>query len=818
LKIIKASGKHESVKFDKITARIRKQTYDLNKTYVDVHQISQEVISQMSDLMTSRQLDELICQVCASKTQMHGDYSFLASRIEITSLYKTTKAKFSEAMAELALVDSIRKDFNELVQANADFLDDLIVKDADFTYDYFAIKTLQKSYLLKDNNTSIKERPQHMLLRTAVEIHRDNLEKVSELYSHLSAKKAIFGSPNLFNSGTSFPQLSSCVLIQNAGDSREGLLKTFERVAHHSAEGAGIGLNLDNIRSNQALIKGTKGKTSGIMPTLKVLDALASQFNQNGRRNGSFGCYMSVFNANVEVFINAKLPTGDEKLRARDLFYALTIPDNFMRAVQADDYYYLMCYDKTQDLLDLYGDAFDKRYQEYIDAGNYTKKLKARDLWSKILTAQSETGQPSIIYKDNINHKNNQANQGTVKQSNLCIEVVEVTDENTIAQCNLGSIVLPSFVKKGKFDHKELHKVAVTMTHSLDRVIDVTRYSTELGKDNNNKSRPIGLGVSGLAGVFTALMLPYDSPEARKLNIEIFETIQFASLTESCRLAKEFGPYEYYEGSPASKGILQVDMWDNAKFSGRWDWDGLRANIAKYGLRNSMLTALMPTASTANICGVPESFEPVYNFIMQRKVLSGEFTIINQDLVNALINEGLWDKGGTMKERVIKAQGSIQGIMDIPEYIRDVFKTTWETKVSKYLEMCAERGPFIDQSQSMNIHMEDPSYDLLTKSHFKAWSLGLKTGIYYLRTRAVSKAFRIAAPMGPDHPQAEIYNESKHGTKFRAHKDETNMDAQPWRVGIEYTAAPTPTTKTYTEEEALACSLDNPEDCEACGA
>ncbi len=748
--VLKRDGRKEPVMFDKITARIRKLCYGLN-ILVDPVKISMRVIEGLYDGVTTSELDNLAAEVAATMTTTHPDYAKLAARISVSNLHKNTKKSFSETMADLynyvnprtgkkapLLSDEVHK----VIMDNADMLDSTIIYNRDFGYDYFGFKTLERSYLLKLNG-QIVERPQHMLMRVSVGIHLNDLESVIETYELMSKKYFTHATPTLFNSGTPKPQMSSCFLLTMKEDSIDGIYDTLKQTAKISQSAGGIGLSIHNIRATGSYIAGTNGTSNGIVPMLQVFNDTARYVDQGGgKRKGSFAIYVEPWHADIYDFLDLKKNHGKEEMRARDLFYAMWMPDLFMKRVQEDSHWTLMCPNECPGLFDTYGDEFEKLYESYEERGKGRKTVKARELWEKILESQIETGTPYMLYKDAANRKSNQKNLGTIRSSNLCTEIMEYTAPDEVAVCNLASIALPMFVKNGEFDHKELFKVTKRVTKNLNKVIDRNYYPVEEAKNSNFRHRPVGLGVQGLADAFIMLRLPFTSDEAKKLNQEIFETIYFAAVTSSMEEAKIEGPYSTYKGSPISNGEFQHNMWGikDEELSGRWDWGKLRKDVKKHGVRNSLLVAPMPTASTSQILGNNECFEPYTSNIYTRRVLSGEFIVVNKHLLEDLVRLGLWNEN--LKQELMRSNGSVQHIDVIPQEIKELYRTVWELSMKDIIDMSRHRGYFIDQSQSLNLFMENANYAKLTSMHFYAWKSGLKTGMYYLRTKSAVDAIK----------------------------------------------------------------------------
>ncbi|MFL2565167.1 MAG: ribonucleoside-diphosphate reductase subunit alpha [Parvicellaceae bacterium] len=745
--VVKRDGRREAVKFDKITARIKKLCYGLNPL-VTPEKVAMKVIEGLYDGVTTSELDNLAAEVAATNTITHPDYALLASRIAVSNLHKNTKKSFSDVVKDLyEYVDPktdkkaplISDEVYDIIIKNADILDSTIIYDRDFRYDFFGFKTLERSYLLKLKG-EVAERPQQMLMRVAVGIHKDNLDAAIETYNYMSEGWFTHATPTLFNSGTPKPQMSSCFLLTTKEDSIPGIYDTLKQCAQISQSAGGIGLSIHDIRATGSYIKGTNGTSNGIVPMLRVFNDTARYVDQGGgKRKGSFAIYVEPWHADIFDFLDLRKNHGKEEQRARDLFYALWIPDLFMQRVEENGDWTLMCPNECPGLADVHGKDFEKLYKKYESDGKGRKSIKAQELWFKILESQIETGTPYMLYKDAANEKSNQKNLGTIKSSNLCTEIIEYTAPDEVAVCNLASIALPKFVIDGKFDHEKLFKVAYRVTKNLDKVIDANYYPVAEARNSNMRHRPIGIGVQGLADTFILLRQAFESPEAKQLNKDIFETIYYAALTASKDLAIENGPYESYKGSPVSKGILQFDMW-NVKPSERWEWDLLRDEIKKNGVRNSLLLAPMPTASTAQILGNNECFEPYTSNIYTRRVLSGEFIIVNKHLLRDLVKLGIWDD--RLKNKLMASNGSIQNIEEIPENIKNLYKTAWEISQKVLLDMAADRGAFIDQSQSLNIFMENANFAKLTSMHFYGWKAGLKTGMYYLRTKSATDAIK----------------------------------------------------------------------------
>ena len=746
--VIKRDGRREAVKFDKITARIKKLCYGFNPAIVDPVKISMKVIEGIYEGVTTAALDNLAAEVAASFTTQHPDYALLASRIAVSNLHKSTKKSFSETMRDLhEYIDPktnkpapmIADDVYDIILKNAEQLDSTIIYDRDFGYDFFGFKTLERSYLLKING-EVAERPQHMLMRVSLGIHKNDLDAAIETYDLMSERWFTHATPTLFNAGTPKPQMSSCFLLTTQEDSISGIYDTLKQCAQISQSAGGIGLSIHDVRATGSYIRGTNGTSNGIVPMLKVFNDTARYVDQGGgKRKGSFAVYIEPWHADIVDFLDLKKNHGKEEQRARDLFYAMWIPDLFMERVEADGDWTLMCPNECPGLSDAYGDEFKALYEKYEKEGKGRKTLKAQKIWFKILESQIETGTPYMLYKDAANIKSNQKNLGTIKSSNLCTEILEYTSKDEVAVCNLASVALPKFVIDGKFDFEKLFRITYRATLNLNKIIDNNYYPVIEARNSNMRHRPIGLGVQGLADAFILMRYPFDSEKARQLNKDIFETLYYAALTASKDLAKEDGPYESYEGSPVSQGILQHDMW-GVKPSDRWEWDVLKAEIKKYGVRNSLLLAPMPTASTAQILGNNEAFEPYTSNIYTRRTLSGEFIIVNKHLLRDLVKLGIWNDD--LKNKLILGNGSVQQIDEIPQNLKDLYKTAWELSQKVIINLAADRGAYIDQSQSLNLFMENPTFGKLTSMHFYGWKAGLKTGMYYLRSKAATSAIQ----------------------------------------------------------------------------
>ncbi len=815
--VIKRDGRRESVKFDKITARIEKLCYSLDPFFVQPLEVARKVISGLYDGVKTTELDNLAAETAASLTTKHPDYATLAARIAISNLHKNTLKSFSATMKRLyTYIDPktgqnaalLSKEVFDIIKKNAVELDEAIIYDRDFGYDYFGFKTLEKSYLLKLDG-AIAERPQHMLMRVAVGIHGADIAAAIHTYNLLSERWFTHATPTLFNAGTPKPQMSSCFLLAMQDDSIEGIYDTLKQTAKISQSAGGIGLSIHNVRATGSYIKGTNGTSNGIIPMLRVFNDTARYVDQGGgKRKGSFAIYLEPWHADVFDFLELKKNHGKEEMRARDLFYALWIPDLFMKRVESNEEWSLFCPHECPGLSDAYGEEFEALYHKYELEGKARATVKAQELWFKVLESQTETGTPYMLYKDHANNKSNQKNLGTIKSSNLCTEIMEYTSKDEVAVCNLASLALPKYVRTNEqgvseFDHAKLYEVTKAATVNLNKIIDVNYYPVPEARNSNLRHRPIGLGVQGLADVFIMLRMPFESAEAQQLNKDIFETIYFAAMEASMELSKVEGPYSTWEGSPISKGIFQFDMWNVTPSSGNWDWEKLRQQVVEHGVRNSLLVAPMPTASTSQILGNNECFEPYTSNIYARRVLSGEFAVVNKHLLKDLIKLNLWNE--TMKNKLISANGSVQNIPEIPQNLKDLYKTVWEIKQKTILEMAADRGAYICQSQSLNIHIQDVNFGKLTSMHFHAWKLGLKTGMYYLRTKAAADAIKFTIEK-----QAEVAIEQSNDV----HETELQYAAHAAQAA----AAASFQTDDAQNRADMTCSLDNPEACEACGS
>ena len=750
MNVVKRDGRKEPIMFDKITDRIRKLNYELT-SLVDPVKVAMRVIEGLYDGVTTSELDNLAAEIAATMTTTHPDYAKLAARISVSNMHKNTKKSFSETMKDLyeyvnprtgkkapLLSDEVYK----IIEKNAEKLDSSVIYNRDFSYDYFGFKTLERSYLLKLNG-KIAERPQHMLMRVSIGIHLDDIDSALKTYELMSKKYFTHATPTLFNSGTPKPQMSSCFLLAMKDDSINGIYDTLKQTAKISQSAGGIGLSIHNVRATGSYIAGTNGTSNGIVPMLRVFDGTARYVDQGGgKRKGSFAIYIEPWHADIFDFLELKKNHGKEEMRARDLFYAMWTPDLFMKRVEEDSTWTLMCPNECPGLFDCHGEEFEKLYIKYEKEGKGRKTINARELWEKILESQIETGTPYMLYKDSSNRKSNQKNLGTIRSSNLCTEILEYTSKDEVAVCNLASIALSMFVKDGEFDHQALFDVTKQVTKNLNRVIDRNYYPVKEAENSNFRHRPIGLGVQGLADTFILLRLPFTSDEAKKLNQEIFETLYFAAVTSSMEEAKKDKPYQSYKGSPISEGEFQHNLWGikDDELSGRWDWKGLRKLVKKHGVRNSLLVAPMPTASTSQILGNNECFEPYTSNIYTRRVLSGEFIVVNKHLLEDLLNLGLWNED--LKQELMRNNGSVQNIEVIPDDIKELYRTVWELSMKDIIDMARQRGYFIDQSQSLNLFVEGATMSKLTSMHFYGWKSGLKTGMYYLRTKSAVDAIK----------------------------------------------------------------------------
>ena len=794
MQVVNRKGEREDVRFDAILEKLSGLTNGLDTDWVDAANLTKLTIEGLYDGVTTRELDQLAAETAASLASHHPDYSKLAARICVDDLHRSTKETFSEVITDLRdFIDPesgehaplISQEVYDIIMANKATLDNYVDYDRDFNYDYFGFKTLERSYLLKLNG-EVAERPQHMLMRVAVGIHHDNIEKALETYDLMSQGFFTHATPTLFNSGTPTPQMSSCFLLTMQDDSLVGIYDTLKQCALISKSAGGIGLSIHHIRSKGSYIKGTNGESNGIVPMLRVFNDTARYVDQGGgKRKGSIAIYLEPWHPDIIQFLDLRKNHGKEELRARDLFYALWTPDLFMERVEQNADWSFFCPNECPGLQDAYGEEFKQLYESYEAQGLARETVPARTVWDKVVEAQIETGTPYMLYKDSANMKSNQKNLGTIRSSNLCTEIMEYTSKDEVAVCNLASIALPRFVNQEskQFDFQKLYDVTYHVTGNLNRVIDVNYYPVEEARNSNMRHRPIGLGVQGLADTFAMLGMAFESDEAKALNKEIFETIYFASCTASKDAAIVEGPYSSFKGSPASQGILQFDLWNMNEHSGRWDWESLKGEIVEHGMRNSLLLAPMPTASTSQILGNNECFEAFTSNLYVRRTLSGEFVVTNKHLIKDLIDLGLWSL--EMKDEILRHKGSIQAISGIPDHIKELYKTTWEIKQKNVIDMAADRGAYIDQSQSMNIHMIDANPAKVTSMHFYGWRKGLKTGMYYLRTKAAADAIQFTVE------QKKAQDQTVSGLADRA--EVSSMDA-------------------------IACSLDSPDDCLSCGA
>ncbi|WP_293891330.1 ribonucleoside-diphosphate reductase subunit alpha [Flavobacterium sp.] len=804
--VVKRDGHKEPVMFDKITDRIKKLCYGLNDL-VDAVKVTMRVIEGLYDGVTTSELDNLAAETAASMTIAHPDYAQLAARIAISNLHKNTNKSFSETMKEMYFYVNPRtnqkapllsEEVHDAIQTNAEYLNSHIIYNRDFNYDYFGFKTLERSYLLKING-KIVERPQHMLMRVAVGIHLNDMESVIETYDLMSKKFFTHATPTLFNAGTPKPQMSSCFLLTMKDDSIDGIYDTLKQTAKISQSAGGIGLSIHNVRATGSYIRGTNGTSNGIVPMLRVFNDTARYVDQGGgKRKGSFAIYLETWHADIFEFLDLKKNTGKEEMRARDLFFAMWTSDLFMKRVQEDTTWTLMCPNECPGLCDVYGEEFEALYTSYEEKGKGRKTIKARELWEKILESQIETGTPYMLYKDAANRKSNQKNLGTIRSSNLCTEIMEYTAPDEVAVCNLASISLPMFVENGEFNHQLLYNVTKRVTRNLNRVIDRNYYPVPEAENSNMRHRPVGLGVQGLADAFILLRMPFTSDEAKKLNQEIFETLYFAAVTASMEEAKTEGPYSTFKGSPIANGEFQHNLWNikDEELSGRWDWVALRKEVMEHGVRNSLLVAPMPTASTSQILGNNEAFEPYTSNIYTRRVLSGEFIVVNKHLLEDLVKQGLWTE--ELKQQLMRNNGSVQDL-DIPQDLKELYKTVWEMSMKDIIDMSRHRGYFIDQSQSLNLFMQDANYAKLTSMHFYAWQSGLKTGMYYLRTKSAVDAIKFT-----------LNNDKK--------AEPTAQVAEPVAVEV---VAPNETGEMTAEDfKAMVEQARNagPDDCEMCGS
>ncbi|MBT3452741.1 MAG: ribonucleoside-diphosphate reductase subunit alpha [Euryarchaeota archaeon] len=795
MQVVNRKGEREDVRFDAIHEKLRSLTHGLDPVWVDPGHVTKLTIEGLYDGVTTRELDQLAAETAASLASQHPDYSRLAARICVDDLHRSTKETFTDVITDLReYIDPeskkhaplISEEVYSIIMENAEVLNNHVNYSRDHNYDYFGFKTLERSYLLRLNG-EIAERPQHMLMRVAVGIHHGNITKALETYDLMSQGYFTHATPTLFNSGTPTPQMSSCFLLTMQDDSLDGIYDTLKQCALISKSAGGIGLSIHHIRSKGSYIKGTNGESNGIVPMLRVFNDTARYVDQGGgKRKGSIAIYLEPWHPDILAFLDLKKNHGKEELRARDLFYALWTPDLFMERVEQNADWSFFCPNECPGLQDAYGADFKALYEKYESEGLARETLPARTVWDKVVESQIETGTPYMLYKDAANEKSNQKNLGTIRSSNLCTEIMEYTAKDEVAVCNLASIALNKYVdlENSTFNHQLLYDVTYHATGNLNRVIDVNYYPVEEARNSNMRHRPIGLGVQGLADTFALLQLPFESPQARALNKEIFETIYFAACTASKDAAIAEGAYSTFQGSPASKGELQFDLWGMNDHSGRWDWTTLKGEIIEHGMRNSLLLAPMPTASTSQILGNNECFEAFTSNLYVRRTLSGEFIVLNKHLVRDLIALDLWSLN--MKDEILRHKGSIQAIEGIPEHIKALYKTTWEIKQRHVLDMAADRGAYVDQSQSMNIHMVDANPAKVTSMHFYGWKQGLKTGMYYLRTKAAADAiqFTVEAKKGED--------QTVGGLADRAEE--------------------------ISSLEAIACSLDTPDDCLSCGS
>jgi ribonucleoside-diphosphate reductase alpha chain len=806
--VIKRDGNRESVKFDKITARVQKLCYGLDPVHVTPINVAMKVIEGIYEGVTTSELDNLAAETAASLTTKHPDYALLASRIAVSNLHKNTNKSFSKTMEALhQYIDPktgkkaplLADDVYEIIAKNAQELDSTIIYDRDFGYDYFGFKTLERSYLLKMNG-QVAERPQHMIMRVAVGIHKDDIASVIETYNLMSERWFTHATPTLFNAGTPKPQMSSCFLLTAKDDSIDGIYDTLKSCAKISQSAGGIGLSIHNIRATGSYIRGTNGTSNGIIPMLRVFNDTARYVDQGGgKRKGSFAIYLEPWHADIYEFLDLRKNHGKEEARARDLFTAMWTPDLFMKRVEENSTWSLFCPNEAPGLADCWGEEFEKLYTKYEREGKARKTIQARELWAAIIDSQIETGNPYMLYKDACNSKSNQQNLGTIKSSNLCTEIIEYTSPDEIAVCNLASIALPRFVEDGKFDHQKLFEVTYTITKNLNKIIDRNYYPVAEARNSNMRHRPIGIGVQGLADAFILMRFPFDSPEAIQLNKEIHETIYYASMTASKDLAKIDGSYETYAGSPVSKGIFQFDMWGVTP-SPRWEWDILKEEVKTHGVRNSLLLAPMPTASTSQILGNNECFEPYTSNIYSRRVLSGEFVIVNKHLLKDLVKLGIWND--KLKNKIIVANGSVQGISEIPDNIKALYKTVWEISQKVIINMAADRGAYICQSQSLNLFVQDANFAKLSSMHFYGWKAGLKTGMYYLRTKAAADAIKFTADASAAKETPEVLG-----------NEDVLIAERQQQISAERQAL-----LEAEKASQISCSIDNKDDCEACGS
>ncbi len=801
MQVIKRSGRRESVSFDKITARVKKLCYGLNEQYVDHIEIAKKVIQGLFDGVTTSELDNLAAETSASMTTIHPDYAILAARIAVSNLHKNTDKTFSNAMHLLhQYVDPktnekaglISDSLINIINQNEEEINSAIIYDRDYNFDYFGFKTLERSYLLRANG-KVVERPQHMIMRASLGIHGEDIASAIETYNLMSEKWFTHATPTLFNAGTPKPQLSSCFLLTTTEDSISGIFETLSRCAKISQSAGGIGLSIHNVRAKGSYIKGTGGTSNGVIPMLKVFNDTARYVDQGGgKRKGAFAIYLEPWHADIEEFLDLKKNHGKEELRARDLFYAMWISDLFMRRVEEDGQWSLFCPNESPGLSDTYGGEFEALYHKYEKEGKARRTVSARELWFKILESQIETGTPYILYKDAANKKSNQKNLGTIKSSNLCTEIMEYTSPDEVAVCNLASIALNKFVntETKEYDFQKLYEITRVVTRNLNKVIDINYYPVKEAENSNMRHRPVGIGVQGLADAFMLLRYPFDSSEAKQLNKDIFETIYFAAMTESMELAKVEGPYQTYEGSPVSQGIFQYDMWGVTP-SDRWDWSGLKQQVKEHGIRNSLLVAPMPTASTSQILGNNECFEPYTSNIYTRRTLSGEYIIMNKHLLKDLIELGIWNHD--LKQALMANNGSIANIEGIPEDLKALYKTVWEISMKDVIDMSADRGAFICQSQSLNLFIQNPNFGKLSSMHFYAWKAGLKTGMYYLRSKAAVDPIKFT--LDAKYQKQYVGNQTKNSEVYNISE----------------------ASEVLAEAEGQVCNIDDP-DCLMCGS
>jgi ribonucleoside-diphosphate reductase alpha subunit len=818
--VVKRDGHRESVKFDKITARVEKLCYALDSKHVNPVEVAMKVINGLYDGVTTHELDTLAAEVAATLATKHPDYSKLAARIAVSNLHKLTSKSFSNTMKRLYQhidpktgqnAPMISKETWKVIKDHAAELDEAIIYDRDFGFDYFGFKTLEKSYLIKIDG-KVVERPQHMLMRVAVGIHGEDIPAALETYHLLSEKWFTHATPTLFNAGTPKPQLSSCFLLTMKDDSIDGIYDTLKQCAKISQSAGGIGLSIHNVRAKGSYIKGTGGTSNGIIPMLRNFDMTARYVDQGGgKRKGSFAIYIEPWHADIFDFLSLKKNHGKDEMRARDLFYALWISDLFMNRVENNEMWSLFCPNEAPGLSDVWGEEFERLYEKYEKEGRFRKQVKAQDLWFEILEAQIETGTPYMLYKDAANKKSNQKNLGTIKSSNLCTEIMEYTSEDEVAVCNLASIALPKFVtEKGIFDHQKLYEITKVITRNLNKVIDINYYPVPEAKKSNMRHRPIGIGVQGLADAFILMRMPFDSEEAKAINTDIHETIYFAAMEASMELSKKDGPYETFKGSPVSKGIFQFDMWGVTPKSNRWDWTKLKQEVKQHGVRNSLLLAPMPTASTSQILGNNECFEPYTSNLYSRRTLSGDFILVNKHLMKDLIALGLWNEN--MRQKLIGSNGSVQKIAEIPQNLKDIYKTVWEISQKVIIDMAADRGAFICQSQSLNIHITDPNFGKLTSMHFYAWKKGLKTGMYYLRSTSAVDAIKFT------HDKTSMVEPELKEEIVMAEPVETYGAVKAATINQPGLYDGLPEMSFDQKRADMSCSLDNPEACEACGS